>query len=138
MGMEEQSGINAYASLELIERVTSFAKSALIVDGRPISGTARVGISSSRRLVFLEIRHDDQPTFQTVTRDRGAMQALERLRAWIAHSGSAVLLERGPSDEFVVRLVDTQSTAGLAELPAANHVSRQPGPHAVQQLRGAR
>jgi hypothetical protein len=109
--MDVRSETNSYASLELIAQVTSFAESALTVDGRPTSGTARVGISSARRFVLLRICHDDQPTFQTVTHDHGAMQALERLRVWTASNGSTLLLQRGLNDELVLRLVETDPAA---------------------------
>jgi hypothetical protein len=130
--MDVRSEINSYASLELIARVTSFAESALTIGGRRTSGTARVGISSARRFVLLEICHDDQPTFQTVTHDHGAMQALERLRAWTAGCGSTLLLQRGLNDEFVLKLVETGPAAqpGVAsdrELPHARGGRRPAG-----------
>jgi hypothetical protein len=125
--MDVRSEINSYASLELIARVTAFAESALTVDGRPTSGTARVGISTARRFVFLEVTHDDRPTFQTVTHDHGAMQALERLRAWIARNGSTPLLQRGPNDEFVLKLVETHPATACAEPRPTNGLSCQPG-----------
>jgi hypothetical protein len=43
-------GMTAEESLELIDRVASFAESALTVAGRPTSGNARLRISDAKQL----------------------------------------------------------------------------------------
>ena len=98
-------------ALELIERVTSFAESALTIAGRPISGTARIRVSDARGLVVLDVTHRDQSAFDVVTQDHSAMQALDQLRAWTAHSGSTLVLERGPRDRLRIKIAFTQTTA---------------------------
>ena len=98
-------------ALELIERVTSFAESALTIAGRPISGTARIRVSEARGLVVLDVTHRDHLAFDVVTQDHSAMQALDQLRDWTTHSGSTLVLERGSRDRLRIKIAFPQTTA---------------------------
>lgn len=109
--MDQLLGMPAAQALELIERVTSFAESALTVAGRPISGNARVRVSDARRLVVLEVTHRDHSAFDVVTQDHAAIQALDQLRDWTTNSGSTLVLERGSRDRLRIKIVFTQTTA---------------------------
>jgi hypothetical protein len=92
-------------SLELIDRATSFAESALTIAGRPTSGNARVRMSDAEHLLTLEITHRDDSTFDVVFHDGSAMQALDDLRQWSTHAGCTFVAERGPRDELRINIV---------------------------------
>jgi hypothetical protein len=87
-------------SLELIDRVTSFAESALTIAGRPTSGNARLRMSDTKQLLTLEITHRDDRAFDALIHDDSAMQALDDLRQWTTRAGSTFVVARGPRDEF--------------------------------------
>ena len=92
-------------SLELIDRVTSFAESALTIAGRPTSGNARLRMSEANHLLTLEITHREDRAFDVVLHDGSAMQALDDLRRWSTHAGCIFVAARGPRDELRVNIV---------------------------------
>jgi hypothetical protein len=122
-------GMTAEESLELIDRVASFAESALTVAGRPTSGNARLRISGAKQLLSLEVTHRDCQAFDAVTHDHSAMQSLDSLCQWSTRSGSTVIVERGPRDELRINI-------GLAQTTEADpHVeSRRAQPHGERGL----
>jgi hypothetical protein len=102
-------GMTADASLELIDRVASFAESALTVAGRPTSGNVRLRISDAKQLLSLEVTHRDRQAFDAVTHDHSAMQSLDNLCQWSARSGSTVFVERGPRDELRINIAQDEA-----------------------------
>jgi hypothetical protein len=92
-------------SLELINRVTSFAESALTVAGHPTSGNARLRVSDAKHHLSLEVTHRDDRAYDVVIHDRSAMQALDDLRRWTTRAGSTFFVERGPRDELRIDIV---------------------------------
>jgi hypothetical protein len=92
-------------ALELINRVTSFAESALTVEGHPTSGNARLLVSDAKHHLSLEVTHRDDRAYDVVINDRSAMRALDDLRQWATRPGSTFLVERGPRDELRIDIV---------------------------------
>jgi hypothetical protein len=89
---------------ELVEHAARFIDAALSVAGCPTSGRAYVRVSSTRGIFFVEVTHLSPGTFDVLTREPAAMDALDELREWAVASGRSLTVDRGPRDRFRVTL----------------------------------
>jgi len=93
----------------LIEHTARFVDAALSIAGCPASGRAYVRVSSRRGLFYVEVTHLSPGTFDVLTREPAAMDALDELRQWAVRSGRSLTVERGPRDQFRVTVMLRQA-----------------------------